>query len=159
MNREIKFRYWDGENMYYPPQDELSPVWYRHEGTHLVQYLQIENGTSRAAREFNGQIMQYTGLKDKNKKEIYEGDICKISDPYDENEKVFTVEYSNGGFSVEWHSMFCGGEADMTTIGWAIDSEFSIEVIGNIYENPNLVNSPSPQTTVTNDTQDKEAKG
>jgi hypothetical protein len=132
MNREIKFKYY-----------------FQHEETGrmcsmIFDYAQIFNGDcKRICDAMTGYVIigkeQFVGLKDKKGVEIYEGDVCKIADPYEENEKTFTVEYSNGGFAVEWHSMFCGGEADMTTIGWAIDSEFSIEVIGNIYQNPDLL--------------------
>jgi len=67
-------------------------------------------------------LMQYTGLKDKNGKEIYEGDIVK-------------AVWEKEGFSVEIpyiYQIFYGSN------GWA-DEESRIEVIGNIHENPELV--------------------
>lgn len=70
-------------------------------------------------------IMQYTGLKDKNGKEIYEGDI--LSDGNDE--KPYKVVFENGSFRAE---------AD----GYSLDLEDYddiCEVVGNIYENPELI--------------------
>jgi uncharacterized phage protein (TIGR01671 family) len=70
-------------------------------------------------------IMQYTGLKDKKGKEIYEGDIVKngdfISDAHSWNEWKRQVVYD------DQQAMFTG-----------LDGE-RIEVIGNIYENPELI--------------------
>lgn len=78
-------------------------------------------------------LMQYTGLKDKNGKEIFEGDICVLDyslyDEYEDedefgNEKFkFVVEFEDGSF---WN--------------WCEDlTSDRCEVIGNIYENPNLL--------------------
>lgn len=85
-----------------------------------------------------GNIMQYTGLKDKKGKEIYEGDIVKMFDE-DNRDNICEVLFNNGGFIVEWDGNFAGGEADLTTVGWAIEEGIEIEVIGNIYQNPNLL--------------------
>lgn len=75
-----------------------------------------------------GQLMQYTGLKDKNGKEIYEGDI--VFNPHDENER----------YVIEWYSTdacFELGENGQHISKYQL-SEFW-EVIGNIYENPELL--------------------
>ena len=66
---------------------------------------------------------QFTGLKDKNGKEIYEGDIVKSG--------ILTGEvYQQYGY---WTA---------TSIGQSLWSQKSIEIIGNIYENPELLKEP-----------------
>jgi uncharacterized phage protein (TIGR01671 family) len=80
-------------------------------------------------------LMQYTGLKDKNGKEIYEGDIIEAYFYYDEdndkkspkNKKVFEVKYK-----VDAGRQFSGFDFFPSVFEY-------IEVIGNIYENPELV--------------------
>lgn len=80
-------------------------------------------------------ISQYTGLKDKNGKEIYEGDIIQSFDSQD-YEITHIIEYSDEGakFTAK-HKGFgdCG-----VSQKWI--SEFEKEIIGNIYENPDLLN-------------------
>ena len=65
-------------------------------------------------------VGQYTGLTDKNGKKIFEGDIVKIS-----NDEIFEVKYEDGGFTA---GLFLG------------DWDYGhVEVIGNIYDNPELL--------------------
>lgn len=74
-------------------------------------------------------FLQYTGLKDKNSKEIYEGDIVKYVTNYYGNRKenqtvvewIDDLEHDGFGEPLAMGYMFRGGE---------------LEVIGNIYENP-----------------------
>jgi len=77
-------------------------------------------------------LMQSTGLKDKNGKEIFEGDIVRVSAPTDEGSYV--IEWGNCQW---WYNAnkqhYYRVEASMT--------EFS-EVIGNRYENPDLLPQP-----------------
>nr|DAO22384.1 MAG TPA: YopX protein [Caudoviricetes sp.] len=74
-------------------------------------------------------IGQYTGLHDKNGKEIYEGDIVKIK--Y-RDEDIGKVIYEHNGFSID--------VTNMNKNYWRVSfvNNF-IEVIGNIYENPELL--------------------
>lgn len=92
-------------------------------------------------------IMQYTGLKDKNGKEIYEHDIVKCHYFYEglgdnlgvyEAEKVITGEITITEFGI-W--VACNSEQDSDFILHLIAGlhEESFEVIGNIYENPELL--------------------
>ncbi len=73
-------------------------------------------------------LMQYTGLKDKNGKEIYEGDIIVeylLPNEYDYG----IIEYLDGSFVINWKSKM-----------WQYLINVSRrEVIGNIYENPELL--------------------
>lgn len=69
-------------------------------------------------------IMQYTGLKEKNGKEIYEGDIFRITRYPPENNKV---EFYEGCYHLEPHGL--------DLFEWYEQGE----VIGNIYENPELL--------------------
>ena len=77
--------------------------------------------------------MQYTGLKDKDRKKIYEGDIVKWADLYTgesrDEDRVFIVENIQNFFETKGYYEAEYGER------W----EKELEIIGNIYENPELL--------------------
>ena len=81
------------------------------------------------------ELMQYTGLKDSNGKEIYEGDIVRYEIPWLDNEKVIRlIKYD------ETFLGFVGGDKEKTyIILYEILEMENIEIIGNIYENPELL--------------------
>jgi len=85
-------------------------------------------------------LMQSTGLKDCNDREIYEGDILKVCgcDVDEGDDPLIVVEWNEkaGAYTMEDFS----GNADITTIGWEIEQGYIwFEVVGNIYENPELL--------------------
>lgn len=112
--REIKFRAWNGIKMDYNPcGDEYNgptPInsLFEPEILALMKY----------------ELMQYTGLKDKNGKEIYENDIIKWP-----TGAVSEMKFEHTG---------CGCHDGY---GWFIspDEAPTVEVIGNIYSNPELL--------------------
>lgn len=82
-------------------------------------------------------VMQYTGLKDKNGKEIYEGDIldCSYINPMSQEKikRYFEVVYGHGLFAAKLTGHSPAGD----TLLYFKNSDG--EVIGNIYENPELL--------------------
>lgn len=109
MTREIKFRVWNRHSKRMIEHNELR-------GLHFDTVLCAEN------------LMQYTGLKDINGKEIYEGDILK------KNEDILEVIW--GRQRAGWR----GKVIKRSNYGWKImENIFKVEVIGNIYENPELL--------------------
>lgn len=75
-------------------------------------------------------VGQYTGLKDKNGKEIYEGDILT-----DKFESIGVVEWRDGAFVVNF------GDVDVFQIVDCFDDSYQMWAIGNIHNNPELLNS------------------
>ena len=128
MNREIKFRAWLKEKKMmaeYISHFKHSP----NCGIFEITIPFDESGlqTFRKLHSINQfDLMQYTGLKDNNGKEIYEGDI----NSNDNNERSEVVFYA-GGFYLKKN------KTEYQHIGK--NAPFNLNVIGNIYENPDLI--------------------
>ena len=120
--REIKFRAWVKD------EKAIFEVVLINYVTKKVTYLSERVGHLLNIRheKFNDiELMEYTGLKDKNNKEIYEGDILFESF----GEEYFKVVFEDGSFRVETE------EYSLALKEYA----HICEVVGNIYENPELL--------------------
>lgn len=128
MNREIKFRAWDGSKMH-RKVSALYPLFYR-EGKYPCRV----DDDVKDKHISPVIIMQYTGLKDKNGIEIYEGDILQWAscNPFSLGEiRKIRVNYIQARF-------WCQGSIHIY-LGELLANE-KCEVTGNIYENPELIN-------------------
>lgn len=123
--REIKYRAWVNELKLMCIVERLDIAAGRICLKH-VEFAKIFLSERVGAPTNDVKLMQYTGLKDKNGQEIYEGDILLTKDL--KGEKYQTcVTYENG--------MFLSGEEPLYDDVFL----FEAEVVGNIYENPELL--------------------
>lgn len=124
MNRDIKFRAWHkGKKII----SEVLGIDILHKEIFFsngdVYYCEISDFKYI-------ELMQYTGLKDKNEKEIYEGDILSSGN----NEKPYKVIFENGSYRAEFEGDFEEYSFDLIDV-----VAQGCEVVGNIYENPELL--------------------
>jgi uncharacterized phage protein (TIGR01671 family) len=133
--REIKFRAWDKTKKMFLPLDAFAAY------TALPNCLitMVEDWENYRAGEFGYtdyfELMQFTGLKDKNGKEIYEGDVLRYvsKNPFSLGEaRKVRVYYIDARF-------WCNGSGIGIYLGELLVEE-RCEVIGNIHENPELLN-------------------
>ncbi|MFD1484667.1 YopX family protein [Lacticaseibacillus baoqingensis] len=123
--REIKFRVWDKDSEWMDNVVRLEADDSGH----------IDTAEGYGDVYHNFVLMQYTGLRDKNGREIYEGDIVKLHQVVlSPDDTIGWVEYTaQYGYSIRFGKRRCR-QSD-----WATDEGAKYEVIGNIFENPELL--------------------
>lgn len=140
MQDRFKYRFWDKKNnLMINPSEQLSNVEYTKLETMYLKdewYITPEITLTDSLNYFDNrpfEIMQCTGLKDKNDKLIYEGDIVKISPSgfFDNDRDIFYIKFTDGYRLAyqDWQTL--------DTIGGFSNKLF--EIIGNIYETPELL--------------------
>jgi uncharacterized phage protein (TIGR01671 family) len=148
--REIKFRVWDSDNAvmaFSEESDQDAYAWGFENGdmkcwSLLDMEATVDEPAHREALELDGDTMQFTGLKDKNGKEIYEGDMIKfhhfwfdgLGESEEEHDCIIKWEDNYAAFLA-----FTFKGEDLFHYFLHECSDDGIEVIGNIYDNPELL--------------------
>ena len=134
MSREIKFRLWSKIDEKFIKTDNPDLNFVINSDGYLYS---IENfhGEIYVSLQLNIVVLQFTGLQDKNGKDIYEGDILKYNFPYDGRLKhISPVTYLETQASFGIKDIY-GNEIPL----YRITANNYFEVVGNIYENKNLL--------------------
>lgn len=118
--REFKFRFWDEEMKSYWDWEEIQDDWEQ------MGYF------STAFRQDHWTCEQFTGLYDKNGKEIYEGDLIKSPS----NSHLLKVVWENGAWqTIEYRK---GGNHEQLL--YCLVNCYGVDLVSNIHENKELLN-------------------
>lgn len=131
MNRELKFRAYDGKGMMESDKfDSLASFF----GYYREQFYFDEDGSKDIP------FMQFTGLKDKNNKDIYEGDIlnCHEYDSSDCGHRIVQT-FKNAVVGLAHGNYYYFPKGNMMQPHQLLMYAYQPEVIGNIYEHPHLI--------------------
>lgn len=131
----IKFRVWDKEEK---KMHKVKTIEFSRRGARIIHLAEVNsNGKGDHKRWYSSvELMQSTGLKDKNGVEIYEGDIVEFKYPYDKRIKT-------KGVIVRDDNKACFGISMEETTEqyelYRITAENYLTVIGNVHQNPELL--------------------
>lgn len=128
--RNIKFRVWDKDlkQMHICGEDIHDSISFSQNNEAF--YYNLQNGCGSLTENSSYVLMQYTGLKDKNGKEIYEGDL---------------VGDKSIKWVVKWNTHRMGFSLYPTTeqiydeMPVNVENKIHFEILGNIYDNPELL--------------------
>lgn len=154
MKREIKFRVWTGNQMEYDITVGRFGAFYVNpeangDGLDPKDTASLTPNTTKYHEVHP--VMQFTGLKDKNGKEAYEGDICKC--PVTINKNIWgeftnkVIKWKDDSFTWvldgewSWIDFETAFRDEGDYVKWSDKSKvINIEIVGNIYENPESLN-------------------
>jgi uncharacterized phage protein (TIGR01671 family) len=132
MNRQLKFRVWDKQNKNWDAELNEGTYGWDTEGITLnqfIEYITCARQDPYPNQEKRFIIQQFTGLKDKDGKEIYEGDI--VENDLITSKSIQIVQWDDG------HGCFklsCDSHLEMLT-----NTNITLKIIGNIFETPDLI--------------------
>jgi uncharacterized phage protein (TIGR01671 family) len=134
MSRVIKFRAWDGKKMHLPEHSDTDDFFITAEGE--VRYIhEVGVVGHKSDSHRNGWLlMQFTGLKDGKGNDIYEGDLITLRGKY-----LYEVKFEDGKFICDHVIKEYGRWGDLKRMSDMDFDRYGHEVIGNIYENKELV--------------------
>lgn len=130
MNREILFKakrkdngeWVEGGFFKEPYTDKTFIIRWNSRGMGFNEFIEVNPET----------VCQYTGLTDKNRKRIWENDICGRKEPFPE-----IVKQQKGDWTLDYSYAF--GDKCYCNLGFYVCERNSVEVIGNIFDNPELL--------------------
>lgn len=120
MEREIKFRVFDEQNK---TMCTVNSIW----GFPIVEHITVPHKDTVNTLFYNFKLMQFTGRKDDNDTDLFDGDIVL----FPVNDQILSVEFNDDKFKFQF--------SDGSDINDGERYGQTIFIIGNIHENPELL--------------------